>query len=178
MLLNSRAKGWHQGATLLEILVVVGIVGLLLTVTIPSYEAFQARARKAKCISHLRLIHAGFVGHLTDKGYWPQMEEGKVDFTEEEFFGFWVDALEPYGVNEEAWICPSDRRQERLLTAREGIDEPMGSYVISRFDDKPQTPFRWNQPWALERGNFHGKGSHMLLPDGSVSDSQNPFYGR
>ena len=77
----------------------------------------------------------------------------------------------------EAWICPSDRSQERVLTQAENTDRK-GSYAISPFDDKPQTPFRWNQPWALERGNLHGKGAHMLMPDGSVHDSQNPFYGR
>lgn len=59
-------------------------------------------------------------------------------------------------------------------------DEDMvyGSYIVTRFDKMAQTPFRWNQPWAMERGNFHRTGSHVLMPDGSVNSTRNPFYGR
>ncbi|MCG8602926.1 MAG: type II secretion system GspH family protein [Verrucomicrobiales bacterium] len=173
---KERAGRFSTGFTLVELMVTIGIIALLLAVSAPLLESFRAKARKAKCISHLRTIHSGLLGYTTDKGHWPQMEEDRFDFDENEFFEFWVTVTEPYGVSRDTWVCPSDKKLE-YLPKRER-DKYIGSYVTTRFDDKAQTPFRWNQPWVMERGNFHGKGSHMLLPDGSVHDTSNPFYGR
>lgn len=165
-----------SGFTLVELLVTIGIIALLAAVSAPLLETFRAKARKAKCITHLRTIHAGLLGFHTDKGHWPQMEEGRFDFKEDEFFEFWVRSTEPYGVSRDTWTCPSDKQLEHM--SKRERDQYIGSYVTTRFDKKAQTPFRWNQPWVMERGNFHGRGSHMLLPDGSVHDTSNPFYGR
>ncbi len=165
-----------RAITLLELLVAVAIGALLIGLSVPLAETFKKRARKAKCISHLRSIHAGLFAYVSDHGHWPQMEEDRYDFTEDEFFGFWVRATEPYGLNRETWICPADRSY--LFLPKSERKKYAGSYVVTRFDKAPSTPFRWNQPWAMERGDFHGKGAHMLMPDGSIQDSQNPFYGR
>tara|TARA_R110000850_G_scaffold202967_7_gene329072 strand:- start:4921 stop:5445 length:525 start_codon:yes stop_codon:yes gene_type:complete len=162
--------------TILEVLVVVGIVGMLLAVITPISGSFMKRAKKAKCISHMRTIHAGLLAYTTDVGHWPQMEEGEFEFSEDDFFKFWVIATEPYGLSQDVWVCPSDRALERMNKLEK--QKYFGSYVVTRFDDKAQTPFRWNQPWVMEGGSFHGKGAHMLLPDGSVQDTANPFYGR
>lgn len=121
-------------------------------------------------------MHTALAGYVTDKGSWPQMEEDRFDFTEEEFFKFWVLATEPYGMSQDTWLCPMDRNIN-LVLGKMGF-EYYGSYNVTRFDKNPSTPFRWNQPWAMERGNFHGRGVHILMPDGSVNESQNPFAGR
>ncbi|MCB1206956.1 MAG: prepilin-type N-terminal cleavage/methylation domain-containing protein [Verrucomicrobiae bacterium] len=167
---------WSRGVTLLELLVAIAVGTLLITVTIVVSDTFIKRAKKARCMANLRTIHSGLLGYLTDQGHWPQMEEDKYDFSEEEFFGFWVKATEPYGLSQANWICPSDSRFIGLPD--EAKDKYYGSYVVTRFDNIPSTPFRWNQPWAMERGDFHGKGVHILFPDGSVQDSRNPFAGR
>jgi len=173
---SMRDKAGSRGFTLLEVLVVVGIVGLLLAIAFPISGRFLARAKKAKCISQMKAIHGGLSGYITDVGYWPQMEEGKVGYTEDEFFKFWVTSTEPYGLDKEVWLCPSDAGYHSLAKAQLG--EFIGSYVPTRFDKKPQRPFQYNQPWLLERGNFHSRGCHILMPDGSVTDSQDPFGGR
>jgi prepilin-type N-terminal cleavage/methylation domain-containing protein len=162
--------------TLLELLTSIAIGGLLLGMTVVIADTFVKRAKKARCLSNMRTIHSGLLAYLSDKGHWPQMEEGKVDFTEEEFFGFWVEATEPYGLNQDTWICPMDMRYQGLPD--EEKDNYSGSYVVTRFDKNPATPFRWNQPWAMERGDLHGNGAHILMPDGSISESRNPFSGR
>jgi prepilin-type processing-associated H-X9-DG protein len=167
-----RVGGW----TLVETLVVVGIVALLFGVSVPVSAVFVKRAKKLRCISNLRTLHSALASHVLDKGQWPQMEEGKYNFTEGEFFRFWVEATEPYGMNQDSWRCPSDRALEDKMGLMKG--EFFGSYVVTRFDKQPSTPYRWNQPWAMERGNFHGKGAHVLMPDGSVQEPANPFHGR
>lgn len=165
-----------KAVTLLELLVSITIGALFLGLSIAIADTFIKRAKKARCMSNMRTIHSGLLGYVTDNGHWPQMEDDRVDFTEEEFFGFWVKVTEPYGLNQETWICPMDRRY--LGLPDEEKLKYSGSYVVTRFDSAPATPFRWNQPWAMERGDLHGNGAHVLMPDGSVTESRNPFSGR
>ena len=170
---NSSRK---NGYTLLELLVAVGLILVLLALAVPIADSFRRAAKKARCLSHMRTIHAGFAAHLEDKGSWPQMEAEEFNFTDAEFFGFWIRSLEPYGVAPEAWICPSDRNPAR--EGKEAAGEAYGSYVPTRFDDSLATPFRWNQPWLMERGDLHGKGAHIVMPDGSITESRMQFNGR
>ena len=160
----------------MELLVAVGVGILLISLTAVVSDTFIKRARKVGCLSNMRVLHSSLVAHVTDKGHWPQMEEDRFDYTEEEFFKFWILSTEPYGMSQDSWICPSDRNVARIHGAMGS--KYFGSYNVTRFDKAPTTPFRWNQPWAMERGNLHGKGVHILMPDGSVDDSQNPFAGR
>lgn len=170
------SRSVSRGVSLLELIVAISVGLLLISLVVVISSSFLRRAKKVRCISNMRTIHSGLLGYVTDKGHWPQMEEGKYDYSEEDFFKFWIIQTEPYGLNAETWICPMDRVLERL--AGEEKSEYYASYVVTRFDKQSGTPFRWNQPWAIERGAFHGKGSHILMPDGSVSDSQTPFSGR
>jgi len=164
------------GLTLLELIVAISLGILLVSLVVPIASTFIQRGKKVRCMSNMRTIHSGLLGYWTDKGRWPQMEEGRFNYSEVDFFRFWITETEPYGLSAETWVCPMDRAFERL--AGEENSEFYASYVVTRFDEKNNTPFRWNQPWAIERGTFHGRGSHILMPDGSVSDSQSPFSGR
>lgn len=171
-----------RGYTLLELIVVVAMVLTLLGVVVPLTSTYMNRAKKAKCLSHMRTIHSGIMSYIQEVGHWPQMDAEKWDHSEEEFFEFWVTITEDHGLNRDTWLCPSDRALERRLLEEKakGKDKGkyMGSYIPTRFDEHPATPFRWNQPWVIERGGFHGKGPHVLMPDGSIQESLNPFNGR
>jgi len=173
---GSGARG--RGITLLELLVVVGIVSLLLGAVVVISGKFVAKAKKVKCISHLRTLHASFTAYVEDEGHWPQMPaEGEVArMSEGEYSEFWIRALEPYGANRDTWRCPSDRTIEDLRQTE--ADEYYSSYFATPFDADPSTPFRLNQPWVVERGDFHGGGGHILMPDGSISQMTKAFYGR
>lgn len=172
----SDSRSGFRGLTLLELVLAVTLGVLLISLVIPISSTFIQRGKKVRCISNMRAIHSGLLGYVTEKGHWPQLEEGRFDYSEEDFFKFWITETEPYGLSVETWICPMDRAIERMMG--EDKSEFYASYVVTRFDKKNGTPFRWNQPWAIERGAFHGRGSHILMPDGSVSDSQSPFSGR
>lgn len=153
------------------------VVGLLLVSLVALVSStFVKRAKKVRCLSNMRTLHTALSAYVVDIGHWPQMEQDRFDFTEEEFFRFWVEATAPYGMSQDTWLCPMDRG----LALRVGEKELRyyGSYNVTRFDKSPSTPYRWNQPWAMERGNLHGKGAHILMPDGSVHESMNPFHGR
>lgn len=174
---RSKSSGSRIRAfTLVELLVTIGLLIVLVSALVPAFETFRKRAKRVQCISHLRAIHGGLLGHVNDVGHWPQMEGDRADYSEEEFFEFWVEATKPYGLSEDTWVCPADRGLERRRNPEE--QKYFGSYVPTQFNDNPKTPFRWNQPWVMERGNMHGEGAHVLLPDGSVHSMNNPFFGR
>jgi type II secretory pathway pseudopilin PulG len=182
-----RRQVGQRGLTILELLFVVSLVLFFGALLVPISSRFMKRAEKAKCLSHMRTLHTCFVAHVTDKGGWPQLplddevdgEDGSDDvWTENGFYRFWVTALEPYGSSRETWLCPSDKLFLQMSKSDLEKEEYFGTYVPTPFESGPATPFRWNQPWLIERGDFHGKGSHILMPDGSITDSQNPFAGR
>ncbi|MCB1231536.1 MAG: hypothetical protein KDN19_14800 [Verrucomicrobiae bacterium] len=168
-----RAKGAY---TVVEILVSVVIVGILIGIAVPSYETFRKRAEKARCIGNLKVLHTGFDSYILDNNHWPQLPEDSFDMEESDYFRIWIKALEPYGVGQESWLCSSDRVLKALPDAER--DEYVSSYLPTQFNSHRFTPYRWNQPWVTERGDYHGKGAHVLMPDGSITTSQSPWGER
>ena len=162
----------ESGLTLIEIMMVVTIIGILMAVAVPSLHMFKRRAAKATCISHMRVIHTGFDAYMQDKNYWPQMPASAVSMDESEFFEWWIRVLEPYGAGEANWLCPMDTVR---FDNRDDTKQYAGSYIPTMFDPHSFTPLRWNQPWLMERGDFHGRGAHVMMPDGSIFASTNPF---
>ncbi|MEM6278108.1 MAG: prepilin-type N-terminal cleavage/methylation domain-containing protein [Verrucomicrobiota bacterium] len=165
-----------SGFTLLELLVSITIVAVLVTVAAASYARVRAEAKRVKCVSHMRAIHSGFLSAVEDQGHWP-VPDDKVFGSEQGFAKFWIKALEPYGISEETWWCPADSQALDIENLRESGLSYI-SYVPTVFDDKPQSPFRYNQPWLIERGSFHRGGGQILMPDGSVTGKRTAFFGR
>lgn len=171
----NKAGGSSFGFSLVELLVKFGFITLFAAVSAPLLESFRAKARKAKCISYIRTIHSALLGYVTDVGHWPQMEEGEFEFSGNEFFAFWVTMTEPCGAARNTWVCPSDVQLEHMPRSKK--IKYVGSYDTTRFDHKAQTPFRWNQPWVMERGSFHGRvatASSRRISSRYVK----PLYGR
>lgn len=50
----------RSGVTLVEVLVVLGIIGVLLALALPSVQSARAAARRTECMSNLRQFHFGF----------------------------------------------------------------------------------------------------------------------
>ena len=165
----------QSGFTFTELVVAVAVVLVLVVVAIPSYQTIKRRAEKARCIGNMKTIHTGFDAYLLDKNQWPQMPEEALNWDESDYFGWWVTAIEPYGVGQESWLCPSDKvvKQEP-----EHVKEYASSYAPTRFNPHRYTPYKWNQPWLVERGDFHGKGGHVMMPDGSITTTQAPWGER
>jgi type II secretion system protein G len=74
---NRRGK---PGFTLLEIMIVVGIVGLLAAIAVPSYLYARRRARATTMADELRALCEAFELYNLENGRWPTPSAGPGDF--------------------------------------------------------------------------------------------------
>ncbi len=63
------------GFTLIEILVVVGIIGLLLGIAVPAYTGYRERSQIADAMSDLKRIETAIIVLALDTGLWPEGQD-------------------------------------------------------------------------------------------------------
>jgi type II secretory pathway pseudopilin PulG len=151
--------------SLLEVIIVIAILGSLVILAVPMYKKVQNKMKKVVCISRMKRIYHALDDYVKENGHWPQQPSAEEFVDESDEWEWWVTTMKDYGVDEEHWLCPVEATEMRKAPSGNQLGI---SYIPSAFDRRQMTPYRWNQPWLLERGNFHEDGNHMLMPDGSV----------
>ncbi|HEX8323123.1 MAG TPA: type II secretion system protein [Tepidisphaeraceae bacterium] len=90
----------RDGFTLVELLIVVGIIMLLIGIAVPAIAMARRSAASVKCVSNLRQIANAFHQHaMADGGRMPDPFENKTS---------WEASLNPYMSAASAFVCPSD----------------------------------------------------------------------
>ncbi len=166
-----RRSGSRRGFTLVESLMVLVVIGLLLTLTIPLYGVLKSKAGLAGCLGNLRSISVALNGYLQDNAtVWPQTPKAGFNGDTGQAAQWWLDTLKDYGVTQKTLICPSDLSTLKSYNSNPKI--AVSSYGICQFDSDPGTAFKWNQPWAKENSGMHGtvRGPNMLMPDGTIQE--------
>src|SRR5437868_13782583 len=64
-------KARRRAFTLVELLVVIGVIALLIALLLPALRAAQEHARRAKCASNLRSIGQAMTMYVQHSGYYP-----------------------------------------------------------------------------------------------------------
>jgi prepilin-type processing-associated H-X9-DG protein/prepilin-type N-terminal cleavage/methylation domain-containing protein len=100
----------RQGFTLVEILVVIGVIVLLATFLFSVYGRVRESGNRAACSSNLGQIGLALRLYATDTGKYPRSWFGSSnDVPSDATTNYkWMDALYPYLKNEQLFVCPTD----------------------------------------------------------------------
>jgi type II secretory pathway pseudopilin PulG len=162
------SKSTVSAFTILELFTCVVVIAILITLLVSVVKGTLDRAEFAGCSTNLRSIGVAATQYTVDHGHWPQISSYLIKADNKAYAKAWIEALEPYKLSQQNWLCPSVQRTMN----RPDMSDPENTrvdYIAMPFDDKQNTPFRWpKHPWFVERGNVHGDGNLMLLTNGRI----------
>ena len=99
-LAQTRAKAF----TLVELLVVIGIIAVLIGVLLPALSAARRQANTVKCMASLREIGNGFkMYEIDNKGWWPSARDRRDPVTANNWHE-WTDLVAKYMTGTKNWV--------------------------------------------------------------------------
>ena len=161
---------------MIELIVVIAIIATLVAVGTTVSGRMKAAAEETTCTSNMRSLHVGFAAYINDNGEWPQRtEEVSNNRDQERTWEFWIESLELYNIDQKTWLCPTEWNQHTSVLEKDQYPEYWSSYIVTPFEEGGSIPFKWsNQPWLSERGDFHGNGVKLIMPNGNIRTSAFP----
>lgn len=79
--MKQRSERKHKGFTLIEVLVVVGIIAILISILIPSLQKARTSAKATKCLSHMKSLFLANTIYINEYDKFPALNNEEDDGT-------------------------------------------------------------------------------------------------
>ncbi len=135
--LTEENKGKCQAFTLVELLVVIGITGVLIALLLPALTKARESVNRVVCMSNLRQIYSAYALYYNDNNQWIVGVDNS-QFFDNNWNGTWQNGsngarLQKYLRTTAVWFCPKENPWiisyttdlVRLWPANQNIDTPM-----------------------------------------------------
>jgi len=108
--------------TLVELLVVIGIIALLIAILLPALNKARKQANQVACASNLRQMGIALVMYTNETGYYPGARNNAYGFP----YAVWPTRLRRYMANgasvQKVFYCPAE--DDRYIWRENTIDPP------------------------------------------------------
>lgn len=173
---NAETRRSRAGVTLTELLVVLGIAGIVMGLIAPVILRVRKTARDTHCKSNLRQLYNGYKIYVSDNAGKPPMVQNRPSLGLSKLPGV-ADILKPY-VGEKVLRCPLDHME---FYVTDGTSYELNVMIYGRMTEEPNSMIaairRATDPAAVpmfyDYEPFHGPkdsghGKNAVYGDGHV----------
>lgn len=160
-------KGTQSGFTLLELLVVIGIIAILVALAFPIYSVALQHANCAGCMARMRTVGMAFMSYASDND---EELPGRVVGNG---VNKWPTLLLPYvGNNPKVYVAPGDPIANQIPVDQLASNNPNNSsFIFNGFND---LGFLNNPNLTIRLTNITDSSNVLLL--GQQTPGGNNFY--
>ena len=166
----SQPAHWRRGFSLIELMVVIGIIAVLIALLLPSLQMARQSALRLQCMNNLRQIGHGLMMYANANKYLP-LRFGTPNHPETGgAWGYDEELIAMKACVKQTFVCPTH--------VDSGIDDTphQPSYGMNwYFDNQPYTKGRSSDILVAESMGSDGKGSHRADRD-HISPGQLDLY--
>lgn len=166
----------ERGVTLMEVLVVTGILSILSAILFPVYRAAIDAAKATQCALNYRQVGAAMAMYRSDHdGYFPPANYHGMLSAASEQDRSWVQTLLPYVGHFQVFVCPSDTGRVRGVQnlSMDGTrDNPWDAYYFESLHSNIGYNFIYLSPiFQLFSGRWQPmpkSESHIVYPSATI----------